>query len=999
MRTGFGNWVARPSLLSALVVACLLPATGNAHAQGVIAGRVLDARSGLPVAGATVQIEALRIGAIAATDGRYRIANVPAGNHTVSAQNIGFATARQNVTISNGADVTVNFALEVQAISLDEVVVTGTAGAERLRSLGNSVAKINAVEAVALGAPPTLSTLINARAPGVTINFATGRLGAGQSINIRGRSSLTLGNSPLIYVDGVRVNSEVGSGTGPAQVSGALSSQGAAVAGRLNDINPEDIESIEVIKGPAAATIYGTEASSGVIQIITKKGVKGARPVFTLQVQQGTLWFRDAEGRLPTNYLPDPANPTNIVTWNAVQAEDSLPLFRTGSMTGLQGSVSGGFDQARYYVSSSFDDSDGVEPNNALKQFSLHANVNVTPNSKLDFSSSLNFVDVRARLGTDAGASIMYGANYGHALFPGLSAARGFAPGIAPEFIWELWDNSQKVRRFTTSNTLTHRPNGWLSQRLNVGLDFTSDDARNLERFAPPKLQAVAPAIGGTAATGRITQFLRTSTIFSVDYSGSARVDVSPALSAATSVGLQMFRTEASASQLGGVGFPGAGVETVTAAASQTAAATQSLNTTVGAYLQEKFSWRDRLFLTGALRVDNNSAFGEDFKWVTYPKADLAWVVSEEPFWHFNNVINTFRLRTAYGESGRAPNTFSALRTFTPVQGPGGTNAVTPGSLGNPDLRPERGKELEVGFEADILKRLSVDFTYYNKRTTDLIVNVPVAPSSGFAGSTPTNLGRVDNSGIELRLVLQAVNKENLRWELSGTLATTDDEIKDLGPVPSIISAAGTSNQLGYPVQGVWSRKIFSADRNPTTNAITNVLCDSAGVGVPCTRGQFYYLGRTLPSNTGAVTSTLSFLKRFRLFAMFDFQRGNVVFNGNEAVRCSGLLGRQLCHANYFPAEYSTFYLASTTTNSITQHYIAEYIDDVSYVKLRELSLSYQLPQRWLRGVSDASVTLAARELATWTKYKGIDPDFSNLTDQGTLPQLSRFTAIFNVRF
>src|SRR5688572_15707058 len=189
MRTLVGHVAARPSLLTALVVGCMLVVTGNAHGQGVISGRVSDARSGLPLGGATVQVEALRLGAVAAADGRYRIANVPAGTHAVSVQNLGFATARRNVTVSSG-DATADFALEVQAISLDEVVVTSASGAERLRSLGNSVAKINATEAVALGAPPTLSTLINARAPGVTVNFATGRLGAGQSITIRGRSSL-----------------------------------------------------------------------------------------------------------------------------------------------------------------------------------------------------------------------------------------------------------------------------------------------------------------------------------------------------------------------------------------------------------------------------------------------------------------------------------------------------------------------------------------------------------------------------------------------------------------------------------------------------------------------------------------------------------------------------------------------------------------------------------------------------------------------------------------
>src|SRR5213078_567535 len=149
------------------------------------------------------------------------------------------------------------------------------------------------------------------------------------------------------------------------------------------------------------------------------------------------------------------------------------------------------------------------------------------------------------------------------------------------------------------------------------------------------------------------------------------------------------------ASFLGGTGFPAPGVELVSATATAAASSqSQTINTTIGAYAQQQFGWRERLFLTGAVRVDNNSAFGEDFKWVTYPKLSGSWVVNEEPFWHWSNVVNTLKLRAAYGESGRQPVTFSALRTFLPVQGPGGVSAVTPGSIGNPDLKPERGKEL-----------------------------------------------------------------------------------------------------------------------------------------------------------------------------------------------------------------------------------------------------------------------------------------------------------------
>ena len=992
-------------LLVAHLAVLLMAAGAQAQAQttGSITGRVRDVRTGLPLAGAVVTVGGTQLTGTVGQDGRYRIVNVAPGSHSLRVTQIGFGETTQTVQVSANAIATADFDLQPAAIPLEEILVTGTAGSgARLRSIGNSVAKINAVEAVALGAPPNISTLINARAPGVVVNFATGRLGAGQSINIRGRSSLTLGNSPLIYLDGVRINSEVGGGTGPQQVSGAFSSQGAGVAGRLNDINPDDIESIEIIKGPAAATIYGTEASAGVIQIFTKKGVAGTRPVFGIQVEQGSMFFRDAAGRVPTNYLRDPANPSNIVPWNAVEAEDSLPLFRTGRRTGVQGSVSGGFDQARYYISSSYDDATGIEPNNGLKQFSLHANVNVTPSSKLDLATSLHFVDLRARLGTDQGASVLYGAHYGHPLFPGLANARGFAPGIAPEFIWELWDNSQKVKRFTNSNTISHRPTRWLSHRLNVGLDYTHDDGRNLERFAPPQLAAVAPGISGIVATGRIVQFLRNTSMFSIDYSGTATANVTSALSAATSLGLQTFRTEGSASQLGGTGFAGAGLETIQGmAAALPSASSQVINTTVGAYLQEKLSWRDRLFLTGAVRVDNNSAFGEDLKWVTYPKADFAWVISEEPFWNFGEVVNTLRLRAAYGESGRAPSTFSALRTFSSTQGPGGSNAVTPGSLGNPDLKPERGKEWEAGFEAELFRRFSLDFTYFDKTTEDLIVNRAVAPSSGFSGSIPTNLGRVDNHGIELRATLQALELDNVRWELSGSVATNDDVIKDVGTVPSAVTSASTANRHGYPIQAFWARKVFSAERNPTNGQAMNVLCaDSAGTaGVACATAPFHFIGRTIPSTTGSVMSTMTFLKRLRLFAMFDFQRGNVLFNGNEAVRCAALTGQPLCEVNYYPERYPIEYVAAATSTAFTQHYIDQYIQDASYVKLREVSLSYRLPERWLRGLSDASITLAGRELHTWTKYKGLDPDFSQTTDQAITPQLTQLTVILNVKF
>jgi hypothetical protein len=591
----------------------------------------------------------------------------------------------------------------------------------------------------------------------------------------------------------------------------------------------------------------------------------------------------------------------------------------------------------------------------------------------------------------------MLGAIGGHNLV--WTNSRGFAFGFPPEVSWELWDNKQNVNRFTTSGTVNHRPTSWLSQRLLVGLDYTGDDSRTLERFAPPTL---AVYLTPTNATGRLGQVLRRGMRYSMDYAATARAGITSSLEAATSVGLQTFRTEETESFLGGTGFPGPGVETVsTTAVRLTSTHSESMNTTVGGYVQEKLAWRDRLFLTGAVRVDNNSAFGEDFKWVTYPKADIAWVVSEEPFWRWGNVINALRLRAAYGESGRAPSSFSALRTFSAIQGPGGTNAVTPGSQGNPDLRPERGKEIEAGFEAQIFDRLSVDFTYYNKKTVDQIVNQAVAPSSGFPGSIPKNLARVDNSGVEVQATLQALERENLQWTISGTLATNNDVIKDLGVVSGAVASAGRANRVGYPIDGIWARRIVSADRDPVTNRATNVLCDGGEGNAPvaCASAPFVFVGTPTPKRSGAITNTITVWKRLRLYGLVDFQRGNLIYNANELLRCIGGFGAPLCEASYYPERFSPVYLAARVATANAQGTVDQYYQDGSYFKLREVSATYLVPERWIGGLSAASITIAARELATWTDYAGIDPDFSGATDQGILPPLSRVTAILNIRF
>ena len=1011
MRTRLGQHLMRTSFVAACLGAIgtfVFPAraasaaTARQQASSTIAGIVIDARSKQPVPGASVLVVGTRLGGQTGADGRYRIGGVPTGSQSVSARRLGYASQRR--TVNAGSDQVVNFELEPAASSLDEIVVTGTAGGELRRSVGNSVATINADDAMSKSGAQSVSTLIGARAPGVIIAPSTGRLGAGPSIQIRGRNSIGLDNSPLLFSDGVRVSNATNAG--PVAPTGRLGGQASNVSGRLNDISPEDIESIEIIKGPAAATIYGTEAANGVIQIITKKGSAGARSQTSVTVEQGTIFLRDAAGRVPTNYLKDPSGA--IVSWNGVEEEAArgTPIYKRGQTRKYNASLSGGREALTYYVSTSYENDLGVEPNNTLRQGTFRANLNVQPSPNLDFSSSLGYASLSSHLGADIGASALLGAVVGHKLlFPN---ARGFYPNFTPDIPQTLYDNAQGVRRFVGSSTITHRPTSWFTHHVIVGVDETGDDSRAIEHFTSNPAQVAL--IGAVAAGGSIGQTLRHNTIVSSEYSASAKAGLTSTLLSTTSFGGQFYRTELNSSFLGGTGFPGLGVETVNSAANPAGATqTQTLNTTIGAYGQQQFSWRDRLYLTGALRVDNNSAFGDKLKWVTYPKVSLSWVASEESFWRTNQVLNSLRLRAAYGQSGRQPTAFSALRTFSPAQGPGGTSAVTPNSIGNSELKPERGSEVELGFESQFFNRLDIDFTYFNKRTTDVIVNQPVAPSSGFYVATPANLGRVDNHGIELLATLQALTRRNFSWDVVANIGTNGDVIKDLGGIGGVVLSAGQTNVVGGPIGGIYTRRVVSADRDATTGLATNVLCDG-GEGKPslaCAQAPFVFIGTPTPKVTGSFANTLTLFNRFRLYGLVDFKRGNRVANNNEQLRCTGAVGAPLCRANYYPLEFDPVYLAERVGTAAAQGILDQYYQDASFAKLREVSLSYTVPASLLRGFQAASVTFSGRDLHTWTKYAGLDPEVnvnntatsSATADQAVTPPLSRFLVTLNLKF
>jgi TonB-linked SusC/RagA family outer membrane protein len=998
----------RAAALSTATV--LLLAGVPALAQGTIAGTVVTEGTNAPVASAQVTVVGQNVGTIADAGGRFRLTlpQQQSGEVELDVRRIGYRQARVRAQVG---DEGVRVVLSERSIDLEAVVTTGTVGATARKELGNAVSRIDAAEEANKGTVKSLQDLLNGRAAGVVIQPATGAVGSGSRIRVRGTGSFALRNEPLIYVDGIRTVNDPA--TGPANQA-----FGSSSISRLNDINPDDIESIEIIKGPAAATLYGTEASSGVIQIITKKGSAG-RARWNLTMKGGLTYLDDPEGRFWTNYQCSvtPAAGTfcpaaNVLVLDIVEREKvaGRNIWQTGQMTDLDLNVTGGSQVFNYFVGGGMENTEGAEPNNAVRRQSARANLTLLPSDKVTIAFNVGYVNGLTKLSPEAGFG---GRVWTVVLADPRNLAdqrRGFHSGT-PEQYDMVYHFDQRVDRITGGLQLSHTPLPWLRHRLNLGLDRT---AENNVIFLP-RIDALRSTAIGSDALGSKTINDRRIVYSTVDYAATGQWTLTPTLAMSTSVGLQYYRNVVDSIFGSGNIFPAPGL---TALSSTTTSRTNAQDlledVTVGMYAQQQLSWNDRVFLTAAIRADDNSAFGQNFDRVYYPKFSASWVVSDESFFALP-FVNTFRLRAAYGESGKQPATYSAVRAYVGATGPNDVAAVTPQFIGNPDLSPERGKEIEGGFEAGLLNdRLGIEFTYYNKRTVAAILEREIPPSLGIPGTQPFNAGEIRNSGIELLARAKPVSGRFFDWDLSLSIASNDNEVVSLGaefdslPLNRqwVTAATALRHQVGFPVGSWFEKRITSATLDANGNA-TNVMCDNGtGGSVACASAPLVYLGRTTPDVEGAVTNTFTLWKNLRLFALVDFKQGYRKLDGNTRVRCGFFGGR--CRENIFPLEFDPKRIAAIQSSNTLVDYL---IDDASFTKLREVSATYTLPDAWAAyaRASRASISLAGRNLYTWTNYGGLEPEAfflggsrggnHSIWEQTTLPQLTQWVVAINLGF
>lgn len=963
----------RSTLLTLVLAFCVGFATeAKAQETGTVTGQVTDAATGQPLTGVQIQVVGTNLGGLSDQSGRYLINRVPVGQHTVRAVLIGYSQATQTVTITAGGTATADLEMGESAIAIEGVVVTATGQLQRRREVGSTVANIN-VDQVNLAPIQTFSQLIQGRAAGVNVLQSAGTSGTGARVRIRGSNSISLSNEPMLIVDGIQVDN--------APESQAFGLGGQTIS-RLNDINPEDVESVEILKGPAASALYGTAAANGVIQITTKRGRAGS-----------TRWnFYSEYGQIndvtdyPANYeqlgtdgegetvwcpvidaADDLCTPTETLSWNPL--EQASP-FRTGIIRTFGLNVRGGSDQVQYFISGESENEDGIYQSNSVERISVRANLDAKLHDNLDFGVNSGYTRSNLALpGNDNNTFGFIGAGLlGNAEDNDFN--RGFF-AYPNEWRFAL-DRLQNTHRFIGSADMNWRPLRWLTLSGTGGMDLLNRD----------DVSAVAPGIWLASlhpnnAMG--TRFLFAGTIrnYTARSSAIASFELTPEINSTTTIGAAFREDRFERVDAGGFnmlpGTDGLGSLSERFAVDEFNQTTR----TVSGLASQQLAWRDRVYLTGAIRGDRNSNFGQEFGFQWYPSVSASWVIAEEPWFPRSDLLSSMRIRTAWGRSGLMPDFRTANQFFdattATIRG-SSVPAVTVGGAGNPDLKPEKSQEWELGVDLGLVNdRFGLELAYYDKESTDALVQRRLPPSLGSSATQWVNLGKVSNSGFEALLNARLAASDAVRWDATFSFATNDNELVELGEgIEPIIFGIGADSQRhgeGEALGHYWGSRIIEwsdANADGLIGFDEVVLSEEPEI-----------LGQPFPTRDISISSTITVFDRVRVSAMIDHRGGHQLFNSTEEFRCNTFFNCRPINDPAAPLEEQARAVAAVLGS------IDGYVEDADFTKLREASLTVLGIDRWLgnvgiRGLTDVSLTISGRNLATWTDYTGLDPEMNS---------------------
>ena len=950
-------------------------------------GRVLDA-SGGALPGATVRVLNTVIGATAGADGTFTLtAGLAPGTYQLEVSSVGYRPVRQPVTL--GAETTVNTgdaALAEDQLRLNEVVVTGTSVATSKRQLGNTIATVSGEE-LRTAVPTQIDQALQGKFAGVQITQNSGNPAGGISVRLRGPSTVGGSSDPLYIIDGVLVNND----------SPQLLDLGGYAQNRLVDISPNDIERIEVIKGAAAAAIYGSRASNGVVQIFTKRGREGA-PQVTVSSQFLVSGLRK---KLDYNEYPFRFNTIGgSVAANADLSQSPVTrydlqrdIFRTAYGTDDYVSVSGGGNGTRYFASGNYFRNQGIVGGTDFNRGGGRLRIEQTLGTKARLSVGANYTLSHSNERPNGGINEAYGVLTGfifanNYINPAPDPVTGRYPSTAanitrtnPLEAINRFDFQQRTSRFIGDAQLSLTPFAGLTVDYVLGYDASTQVGTG---FIPSG--STAP----TFNTGLARRADLTTILVNNDLTASYKRDLTENLTTTTTLGGTLQYLQSFATGIQTIGLA-PGVATTTSGTVGPSGEDRSERTIRGAFVQQTFGLLNRFFVTGALRVDAGSIYGLSQRTQVYRKASFSYVVSEGDFWKngvLGRLVPQFKLRASYGEAGNltAIGSYQRFNNYDPIV-LGTLPGLAPTTLqGNNNLGPERQREFEAGVDAGFFgDRLGIEFSVYDKKVSDLILRRDLALSAGYL-SRFDNIGNMRNRGVELLVRGIPVQTAAVRWTITGTFTHNTNAITD---IPGGLLTFPNGFGLVAAVEGRPLGTYYGtyAARNPDGS----LLLTAAGLpqrerglqgtfggpntpqraadGQPSGTLLNGVLGDPNPRYVASLINEVSVLNnRLTLRVQFDTQQDFSVFNFTQRVGSRETFGGLKIYEAELRGEVpkGTSVAEYTTFN--------KWVQDGSFVKLREASLSYQLKPKFL-GLRDLRFSLAGRNLLVFTKYQGYDPE------------------------
>lgn len=953
--------------LTVLVLLMLTALPARAQLRSV-SGTVTDSSTGGPVPGASVGVRGTSLTTTTSDSGRFTLANLPTGDVRLTVRRIGYR-ARDVVLPAGQAELRV--ALAPDLFELEEVVVTGQATAVARRNLPNAVSTVSGEE-VGRVSSQSVEHALQGKVAGAVISTNSGAPGGGVQVRMRGVTSINARSDPLYVVDGVMlanvaIPSNQNAVTAAAGGSNPSLDQDAQV-NRIADLNPADIETVEVLKGASASAIYGSRASNGVVVITTKRGRAG-RPDLRLTQRFG---FYQLSNTLGARRFATEEEAVSV--WGEAAAEFFQPGVAFDHEEDLAGrtplsfetlmDVSGGGEATRYFLSGSWQDDEGIIQNTGFERQSLRVNVDHRFSSRVNLALGTNV------LRTNAGRGLTNNDNRSVSFYMALPFTPSFVdlrrlpngayprnPFVAsnPLQTAALMRNDETVWRYVGSARLT--VGAWSTETQNLqliasgGADYFS---QKNELLFPPELQFEPD--DGEPGTSLLTNSDNLN--FNVGLSG-VHSYTGGGFGATTSFGASYAGRDLNIARIVSRNLVG-GLDIVSAGTNVQVVEERQRVKDVSMFAQEEVLFGERLLLTAGLNVDQSSVNTDDEELFLYPKVAGSYLMERPVGW-----IDQLKLRAAYGESGNQPLYGQKFTPLTATQNVTGLpGLVVEGTVAADELKPERQREVEGGVDATFFDgRGTLELSVFQKNVSDLLLERNLAMSTGFETEI-FNGGRLRTRGVEVAAGVVPVQTASTQWLLRSTFFSTRSKIMDL-PVPTF-RTGGFGTALGtYQIEeGESPTQIVGNDSLPDGSIVVRKLGDGT------------------PDFNMSFSSDLTF-RRFRLYGLLDWQQGGDIINLTKFLYDLGSNTEDF-------ADPITVGGRATTVGAhrlaVSGKQTAVYLEDASFVKLREVTLSYALPEQWLARLwgeaRTAQLSLSGRNLLTFTDYSGLDPEVSNFGNQ-----------------